>query len=159
MRSSGSPCSLKCLMEVGPLRSTGVTRLRHYYGPLRIPTDRRRGYGFPRHSGSRTRPAGPPRFRHLPSSPATRQDPGEPNRCTCRCLPCSCWLRHVREVGHSHYYKSRGFIDSLVLRLTTSFPRASHPPSLTRTPGSLHASSTFHMVSSLHLTGRRQLRC
>jgi hypothetical protein len=32
----------------GPLRSTGITPLPHYYEPLRLPIEPRRGYGFPR---------------------------------------------------------------------------------------------------------------
>jgi hypothetical protein len=32
----------------GPLRSTGITPLHHYYEPLRLPIEPRRSYGFPR---------------------------------------------------------------------------------------------------------------
>ena len=145
-------------MEVGPLGSTGVTRLHGYYGPVRIPADQRRGYVFPRRIRSRTRPAGPPRFRRHPSSPAVRRDPGEPNRCSCRRLPCSCWLPHVREAGHSQVVSNEASTVHCSLWLTTTLAEAPHPPSLERTLGSLHVSSTFHMVSSLHLTGWRRLR-
>ncbi len=34
--------------STGPLRSTGITPLPHYYEPLRLPIEPRRGYGFPR---------------------------------------------------------------------------------------------------------------
>ena len=35
----------------GLLRSTGVTPFHHYYEPLRLPCQPRRGYGFPRPVG------------------------------------------------------------------------------------------------------------
>lgn len=144
-------------MEVGPLRSTGVTRFRRYYGPIRIPADQSDGYAFPPGLESRTRPAGPPRFRRLPSPPAVRLDPGELDRCTFRRLPCPCWLRPVLEVGRSQVVNNEASIGSLALRLTASLAEASHGPLQDRTLGSLRVSSEVHTVSSFHLTGRRQL--
>ena len=44
----------------GALRSTGVTRRRHYYGPLRIPARPDDGYGFPSSVGQSAHPADEP---------------------------------------------------------------------------------------------------
>jgi hypothetical protein len=85
-------------------------------------------------------------------------DPEELNRCACRRLPCSCWLHHHREAGHSQLVCNEACTSSLALWLATSLAGASHTTLLTCTPGSLRVLSTLYTISSFHLIGRRQLR-
>jgi hypothetical protein len=77
--------------SAGPLGSPGVTRLRSYYEPHRLPTRSGDGYAFPPRVGRSTHPvgshlAGPPRFLIDLSTPAVRSHPGEPGRCVCSLL-------------------------------------------------------------------------
>jgi hypothetical protein len=75
----------------GSLGSTGVTRLRRYYEPLRLPTRPSDGYLFPP-SVERPAPADPLTGPVLSGSwttlsvPADLSRPGEPDRCTCSLL-------------------------------------------------------------------------
>jgi len=169
MRPSDSLCSSGYLMEVGPLRSVGITRLHGYYGPVRIPADHRGGYVFPPRIGSRTRPAGPPRSRRasqvqkgLPGSDAFIHHPPSdktPGSWTGACTDASLSMlasAYPRD-WPPQVVSNEACIGLLALRLTASLAKAPHGPSRARTLGSLHVSSAVHMVNSLHLTGRRQL--
>jgi hypothetical protein len=92
----------------GDLRSTGITPLRRYYVPLRLPRRPAKGYGFPLavESESDLDPTSPRRasqvswmiFRH-PPSPST---PESPVAASARCLTTDIRLHHLGKDGHSH---------------------------------------------------------
>ena len=74
----------------GSLRSTGITRRLHYYGPLRLPTEPTSGYLFPKAVGVQTIPTGLPGSSTDLSTPAVPYHPGEPDRCKCSLLHGRC---------------------------------------------------------------------
>src|SRR5512135_892296 len=92
----------------GGLRSTGITPLRRYYSPLRLPAGPGRGYGFPPPVGPTPcldvrpldRVSQVPRliFRR-PPSPTT---PESPTAVSARCLAAGVRLHLIWEDGHSH---------------------------------------------------------
>jgi len=138
--------------SAGTLRSTDITRLPRYYGPLRLPTRANRSYGFPRlvvtrgHatsglSGSST---------NL-STPAASNHPGRPGCCTRSRLHSRYWLHQIRKAGHLRLPNGTES-SSLTLRLTPSFPRASTQRSPSAPPSQLHGSRAFAMVSTFQLT-------
>ncbi len=73
---------------VGALRSTGITPLLHYYGPLRLPARPSHGYVFPPNVAglSRTTPGLPGSSTDL-SARAVPSHPGRPDGCTRSLLP------------------------------------------------------------------------
>ena len=83
-----------------PLRSTGITPLPRYYGPLRLPTQPPGGYVFPTRDEA-TAPAAP----DLPGSStdlsacAVPNHPGEPDGLMARCTPTGGGLRPFWKVG------------------------------------------------------------
>ena len=87
------------------LRSTGITPLHRYYGPLRLP----RGTLLPvivsrpelAAALRRSRPDGSLMFPTGPSARAAPFHPGEPRRCTRKPLPGEFWLRHIWLLGRS----------------------------------------------------------
>ena len=82
--------------SAGALRSTGVTPLPRYYGPLRLPTRPDGGYGFPSPVDPRSHPdsRSPGRVSQVPRlifrRPPSRITPGRPDRCICSLLRGRC---------------------------------------------------------------------
>jgi hypothetical protein len=82
------------MFSVGFLRSPGITRLRRYYEPLRLPTEPSRSYLFPPPVG--TWPLGrvsqvPRLISPCPPSPIT---PGSPAAASTRCFTAGTRLHH-----------------------------------------------------------------
>ena len=116
----------------GVLRSTGITPLPRYYGPLRLPTGPASGYVFPRAVEPSSGPefGSPGRVSQVPRSicrhPPSSATPGSPAAALARCLAVGSRLRPFGKVGHSQLL---GFNEaesgSLALRLTSSRSQAS----------------------------------
>ena len=154
-----SPPSYRIMLSVRPLRSTGVTPLPRYYGPLRLPSRAAPGYVFPSRVGS-----SPPTLQGLPGSSAdlsTRAAPNHPGR-PGECLPGLCFptgfrLHPSRRTGHLRI-PIEAESGSLALRLACSpIPRSPDPflhPALTglhvRT-GNLHGELlSVHKISQAY---------
>jgi len=122
--------------EVGALPSTGITRLRQYYDPVRLPprTVRpsltlRAATPRPGWASPVTRPTFPTCCAHYP---------GGSDRCMCRLLPCLCCLPQNSGGSASASSLSRPAQASLTLRpagwlnrpwrpLSRGFDHASYP--------------------------------
>jgi hypothetical protein len=145
----------------GSLRSTGITRLRRYYEPLRLPTWPKAGYEFPVSVGGGssepcTRHAGSLRFLVYLSTPAVLNHPGGPGRCTCSWLRGRCWLHHLRKDGHPQQF-NEAESGSLTLRLTPLRSEASDAGLPRRLLGQLHGARALTMVSTFQLTRQTRL--
>jgi len=95
------------------LRSTGVTRRPHYYGPLRLPTGPPAGYVFPTHVAPTAHPAVelPDWASQVPRlicrCPPSSTTPGSPTAARAHCFTIDIRLRHLWKVGRSRF-ASRG---------------------------------------------------
>jgi hypothetical protein len=135
------------MLPVRPLRSTGVTPLPRYYGPLRlparavprlcIPSGRWGSIAFPR-------PAGSPRFLDRSIPARCPQPPRKVRRVLAPCFPADIRLHHLWQTGHLHW-RNEAESGSLALRLAGLLPRFP-PDGLPRlAPVRLHA-----RMSNLH---------
>ena len=153
-----SPPLTESCSSVRPLRSTGVTPLLHYYGPLRFPTGPLRRLCIPAARCSLARAAWP----GLPGSStdlSTRAVPSHPGRSAgCFCLLLhqrSVWLHPSRRTGHLRI-PIEAEPGSLALRLTCSppdSPAALRLLALVR----LHAEQAIYMVNSFQFTRSARL--
>ncbi len=109
--------SALCLSEVGvtvprPLRSTGITPLQRYYGPLRLlhGQPRRLLVPAPLRSGARapSPPRRSPRFRVSLVLTRRPRYPGKSRHCLRSSLHGGCWLRPLWRVGHFRLLAFRG---------------------------------------------------
>jgi hypothetical protein len=64
--------------------------------------------------------------------------PGKSRHCSRSSLHGGCWLRLIRQIGHSHLGVSRPYRGSLLLRLISSPSNASNGRSPSRPHGRLH---------------------
>ena len=115
------------MSKVRPLRSTGITPLPHYYGPLRLPIQPDEGYLFPPTVGDL-----PPPYRvsQVPQhifpralSPITPECPA--GACVCF-FPTGNRLHPIRKVGHTHWC-NEAETGSLALGLTRSWSGGTVP--------------------------------
>jgi hypothetical protein len=101
---SGPPSLFRPMGPAGALRSTGVTPLHRYYGPLRLPTWPTGGYGFPSVVDPDT--GSPSRASQVPAlicrRPPSRITPRDPSVANARCFTGGIRLRLFRKVGHPH---------------------------------------------------------
>jgi hypothetical protein len=105
-----------------PLRSTGITPLLRYYGPLRLPLRSACRLclplgglplgGSPRPAQSRAKGSST-----VLSAHAVPFHPGEPDDCIFSFLHHQYWLHPIRKTGHSHWC-NEAEPGSLALRLT-----------------------------------------
>jgi hypothetical protein len=154
-----SSCGNK--FSAGSLRSTGVTPLRRYYEPLRLPTTPDCGYVFPQSAGGnphRSSPRG--RVSQVPDRSVDARRPQPPRgtwplHVLVARRPMTGFTRSGR-VGRSHL-RNEAETGSLALRLTPSPSKASHHGSLRRTLGRLHAERAIHMSSSFQLNRPNRL--
>ena len=88
----GTTPGFRFMLSVRPLRSTGVTPLLRYYGPLRLPAGPLRGYVFPLRVGRFPLPPGrvsqAPRLIFPRALPPTTPE-GPTAACAC-CFPTGC---------------------------------------------------------------------
>ena len=93
----------------GILRSTGITRLRSYYDPLRLPTAQPHRLFIPGSvSGHNPRAADLSGSVTFLSMRAVRSHPGELDHCTCLCLRRPYWLHPSWRADRSHLsYRGR----------------------------------------------------
>ncbi len=154
-----SPPFCESMSLAGVLRSTGITRRPHYYGPLRLPTKPDIGYLFPI-------PVDPPAGESLdwasqvprlicrcPLSPIT---PGRPMAANACCFTTGSRLRPIRKDSHDHL-RNEAESGSLTLRLTPSPHRASTAGSPRQPPARLHGQQAITMVSTFQLTRSARL--
>ena len=146
----------------GALRSTGITRRPHYYGPLRLPIKPNIGYLFPISVDSPAHPAGksldwasqvPRLICRCPLSPIT---PGRPVAAYTCCFATGSRLHHLRKDGHDqlcHEAES----GSLTLRLTPSPHGASTAGSPRQPPAWLHGQQAITMISTFQQTRSARL--
>ena len=94
--------------SVRPLRSTGITRCLHYYGPRRLPHRPGCGYGFPQPVGLGSTGEDLSGSSVDLSVPAVSNHPGKFTR-PCRFVMATfplpvwrCWLHHLWQAGHFH---------------------------------------------------------
>src|SRR5437773_1706132 len=125
---AGFSSSYTCLLSARPLRSTGVTPLLHYYGPLRLPARPPPQLCLPSARWSLTLPPG--RASQAPRlifpralSPTTPEGPLV--ACAC-CFPSGVWLHPSRRTGHLRF-PIEAESGSLMLRLTGSPPESFRP--------------------------------
>jgi hypothetical protein len=89
----------------GALRSTGITPLPHYYGPLRLPTRPTGSYGFPSVVDPDT--GSPSRVSQVPvlifRRPLSRVTPEDPSAANARCCAAGIRLHPIRKAGHPHW--------------------------------------------------------
>ena len=120
------------MFKVRPLRSTGITPLPHYYGPLRLPIQPAEGYLFPPTVGDL-----PPPYRvsQVPQhifpralSPITPECPA--GACVC-CFPTGNRLHPIRKVGHTQW-RNEAVTGSLALGLTRSWSGGTIPFAFTQ---------------------------
>ena len=143
-------------LPAGSLRSAGVTRLRCYYEPLRLPTWPAAGYEFPSSVGGGspeppTCHAGSLRFLVHLSTPAVLNHPGGPDRCIRSWLHDRCWLHPSWRNGHPRL-RNEAESGSLALRLTPLLSKASNAELPRRLLGQLHGARAFTIVSTFQLT-------
>ena len=149
--------SSETVNPVGVLRSTGVTPLPRYYGPLRLPAWPSPGYSFPRPVEPPSQVVSPGRVSQVPQSicrrPPSSTTPGSPTAAHARSFTVGCRLHPFGKVGRSQLL---GFNEagtgSLALRLTSAPSRASTGWLPITPPGRLHGERAIPMVSSFHLT-------
>ena len=110
----------------GPLRSTGITRRPHYYGPRRLPAgaaptvmDSRQALDL------RSTPPGLPGSWLVCRRPPSPLTPGSPSTARARCFVDGSRLRRFRAVGRSQITCNEAESGSLSLRLTSSPSEAS----------------------------------
>jgi len=141
------------MSPAGALRSTGITPLPHYYGPLRLPTRPTGSYGFP--SVVDPDPGSPSRVSQVPvlicRRLLSRITPEDPTAACARCFAADLRLHHTRKVGHPHCSISRPK-GSLAPRLTSSRSRAPTTRSPQSPPSRLHGERAISMVSTFQLT-------
>ena len=104
----------------GALRSTGITRLPRYYGPLRLLPWPDGGYGFPPSvvldlSGSGTARTGLPGSGQICRRPLSPTTPESPAVASARCFTAGVRLRPFGGVSHSRERVSRGRIGFTLL--------------------------------------------
>ena len=93
----------------GDLRSTGITPLRRYYVPLRLPTGPMGRYGFPSHVDPESHPdsGSPSRASQVPAlifrRPPSRITPEDPTVASARCFTTDIRLHHFRKASHPHW--------------------------------------------------------
>ena len=148
--------------SAGALRSTGVTPLHRYYGPLRLPTWQNHGYGFPQFVDLEPHPG--------PRSPSrVSQVPGRSFDACHPVSPRGTHLLHLlvaSQVASGFALSGRLTIPtgvtrpkgSLALRLTSSRSRASTNGLPRSPPGRLHGERASAMVSTFQLTRSTKLR-
>src|SRR5208283_4522725 len=95
------PPSYPTMLSLRPLRSTGITPLLRYYGPVRLPTSSPPSYAFPNDELLKGWVSQVPRpiFRDA-LSPIT---PESPAGASVQCFPVRCRLHPFRRTGHSHW--------------------------------------------------------
>ncbi len=144
------------------LRSTGITRRPHYYGPLRLPTKPNIGYVFPISVDSPAHPAGksldwasqvPRLICRCPPSPITPSRPMA--ACTC-CFATGSRLHQIRMDGRGHLC-NEAESGSLTLRLTPSPHRASTAGSPRQPPAWLHGQQAITMICTFQQTRSARL--
>jgi len=144
------------------LRSTGITRRPHYYGPLRLPTKPNIGYLFPISVDPPAHPAGeslnwasqvPRLICRCPPSPIT---PGRPMTAHTCCFATDSRLHLLRKDGHDHLC-NEAESGSLTLRLTPSPHRASTAGSPRQPPARLHGQQAITMVNTFQQTRSARL--
>jgi hypothetical protein len=92
----------------GALGFTGITPLRSYYGPLRLPIWPTGGYGFPSIVDLTSRPdfRSPNRVSQVPAlicpRPPSRITPRDPPAAFARCFTGGIRLHPLRKAGHPH---------------------------------------------------------
>jgi hypothetical protein len=147
------------MLPVRPLRSTGVTPLLCYFGPLRLPAGPLRSYVFPRHVGrSRSRPDRASQAPRLifPRALSSTTPEGPMAACACCFTTGLVWL-HPGRADWPPSYSYRGRIGSLALRLACS-PRESLPaPLLEPTLARLRAEQAIYTVNSFQFTRSARL--
>ena len=155
MGPSGSLLLGENTFSAGSLRSTGVTRLRRYYEPLRLPAGPDGGYVFPQSVGWLSPRKPPPgRVSQVSDRSFAVRRPLSP-RGTRPPQVLVAW-RPVTGFTLSGGLAvptlcNEAETGSLALRLTASPPGASHAGSLRRTPSRLHVERAIHMSSSFQL--------
>ncbi len=127
------PSSYINMHVAGPLRSTGITRCRHYYGPLRLPSRAARSVICSRDALKPSvittgyfAPSGLPSswlFFRRPPPPTT---PDRPTTARVCCFIVGNRLRHLWQVDRDHASVTRpNRVHAHALRLTSSPSRAS----------------------------------
>ena len=116
------PSAARNVREVRPLRSTGVTPLRRYYEPVRLPAEAAAWLCIPTAVAAHRTPH-PRRVSQVPRllcrralSPLT---PDGPTRARARCFRIGGRLQHLRKIGHRHWVHEAES-GSLALGLTSS---------------------------------------
>ena len=146
----------------GALRSTGITRRPHYYGPLRLPIKPNIGYLFPISVDTPAHPAEksldwasqvPRLICRCPLSPIT---PGRPVAAYTCCFATDSRLHLLRKDGHDHLC-NEAESGSLTLRLTPSPHRASTAGSPRQPPARLHGQQAITMVNTFQQTRSARL--
>ncbi len=150
----------------GPLRSTGITRRRHYYEPRRLPTkaacsviDSLAALRSSRNSTKRLALSGLPSSWHNFRRPLPPITPGRPTAARACCFAVGSRLRHLRQVGRDQWCNEAEsglrfrivadvFADSETSPVRLPFP----------TPGRLHVKQASYMANSFQFASCAKLR-
>jgi hypothetical protein len=155
---SGPPSLFRPMSPAGALRSTGITPLPRYYGPLRLPTWPTGGYGFPSVVDPDT--GSPGRVSQVPDQSIDARCPVSPRRTR----PMHLLVASRSMAGFTTFGRLAIPISvtrpkgSLALRLTSSRSRAPTAESPRSPPSRLHGERASAMVSTFQLTRSTKLR-
>jgi len=155
---SGPPSLFRPTSPAGALRSTRVTPLQRYYGPLRLPIWPTSGYGFPSVVDSATE--SPSRVSQVPGRSFDACHPVSPRGTHLLHLlvasqAASGFALSGRLTIPTGVTRPKG---SLALRLTSLRSKASTNGSPRSPPGRLHGERASAMVSTFQLTRSTKLR-
>src|SRR5713226_4961895 len=150
--------SYRIMLPVRPLRSTGVTPLLCYFGPLRLPAGPLRSYVFP--AARWLLPLPPDRASQaprliFPRALSSTTPEGPMAACACCFTTGLVWL-HPSRADWPPSYSYRGRIGSLALRLACLPPELASPLlelALVR----LHAEHAIYLVNSFQFTRSARL--